>query len=260
MTLSLTYQMQIDFSQPVRDHQYLLRLLPRLDRYHIQHLCLRIDERLIDLTQVQTDGFGNALIAGQVLIAHTGLSVQLTTVLSPKSYSDPLSPSLFLPQTSLTHLPQTQADSWLADLDMGQAWETKHRALILMNYVFSRLTYQSGQTPIHHPVQNLFAQPTGVCQDYAHLLIALLRHHHIPARYIVGVAQGEGESHAWVEVWVGDHWLALDPTHNTEITTTMPYLTFAIGRDSRDCILNAGCFRGNALQTLRVQAQLALSH
>jgi transglutaminase-like putative cysteine protease len=260
MMLSLTYQMQIDFSQPVSHHQYLFRLLPRLDRYQAQQMRLMIDQQVIDLNQVQTDGFGNALIAGQSLNAHSGLTVQLTALLRSQPYADLPSPQLFLPHTPLTYLSQAEASAWLIDLDTRQVQDTKDLALTLMRCVFSRLSYQRGQTQIHHPVRALLMQPIGVCQDYAHLLIALLRHHRLPARYMVGVAQGEGESHAWVEVWLGDAWLALDPTHNNEITADMPYLSFAMGRDSSDCTLNAGTFRGNAQQTLSVQAQLALCH
>jgi transglutaminase-like putative cysteine protease len=51
---------------------------------------------------------------------------------------------------------------------------------------------------------------SGVCQDYAFLSIALLRALDIPSRFVEGTAGGQ--RHAWVEVWVGNRWLTMDPT------------------------------------------------
>ena len=58
----------------------------------------------------------------------------------------------------------------------------------------------------------------GVCQDFAHLMIALCRQRGIPARYVNGFLVGEGETHAWVEIFDGYNWLGFDPTHNCRIS------------------------------------------
>jgi transglutaminase-like putative cysteine protease len=119
------------------------------------------------------------------------------------------------------------------------------------------MIYTTGSTDIHHSVRELLEYPFGVCQDYAHLLIALLRHHHIPARYVAGITQGEGQTHAWVEAWIHDAWQGLDPTHRVVITPDDPYIAFAIGRDFSDCPLNSGCFVGQAAQHMTIQAHLS---
>lgn len=255
MMFELHYQMQIHFSSEVRHHQYLLRILPRRDRYVWEQMQLTIDQQAINLDHIPADGLGNALIIGQLLEPHRTFSVQLHAQLSPKTQLiDSLPPSLFGAHTALTYLSVEQAESWLTGVELP----TDHYALAiaLMACVFSQLQYQQGQTETHHPVAALLAQPVGVCQDFAHLLIALLRHCKLPARYVAGVAQGEGESHAWVEAWLGNQWLALDPTHHCVIAPDMPYIAFAIGRDSQDCPLNSGAFSGNAQQSLSIQAQL----
>jgi transglutaminase-like putative cysteine protease len=261
MRFDLSYGMQIAFSPAIRQHQYLLRLLPRADRYVCEQLHLNIDQQAFDLSRVQYDGFGNALVSGQQLPEHQQFSVQLQATLSTRSPADALilPPRLFAQYTSLTYLSEQQQAGWLSD-SPRQASDLA-QATMLMTLVFERMTYIAGQTLVHHPVAHLLENPQGVCQDYAHLLISLLRSCGIPARYVAGVAQGEGESHAWVEAWIEAAWIGLDPTHHVLITPDMPYVAFALGRDSHDCALNSGSFVGQTQQSLQVQAQLMpLSH
>ncbi len=95
----------------------------------------------------------------------------------------------------------------------------------------------------------------GVRQDYAHILIALLRLDGIPARYIAGMLIGEGATHAWCEAYCEGYWMGLDPTHGCWLTDD--YIEVARGRDYRDCIMDRGCFRGYALQTEEVSVKVA---
>ncbi|MGN6721228.1 MAG: transglutaminase-like domain-containing protein, partial [Marmoricola sp.] len=86
-----------------------------------------------------------------------------------------------------------------------------------------------------------WAARSGVCQDYAHLVVGALRHIGIPARYVSGylhpstsptVGRVEvGESHAWVEWWVGE-WIAHDPTNDADVTDR--HMIVGIGRDYAD--------------------------
>ena len=86
----------------------------------------------------------------------------------------------------------------------------------------------------------------GVCQDYAHILIALLRMMRIPARYVVGMMIGEGFSHAWVEMEADGRWYGLDPTNDVLVGEN--YIKISHGRDYNDCIVNKGVFTGMASQ------------
>ena len=94
----------------------------------------------------------------------------------------------------------------------------------------------------------------GVCQDMAHLLLCVLREAKIPARYVVGLIPGEGETHAWVEVYDGKRFIGVDPTHLKRTDDT--YLRVSTGRDSRDCAINRGVFSGAAKQTMAVLARM----
>jgi transglutaminase-like putative cysteine protease len=89
----------------------------------------------------------------------------------------------------------------------------------------------------------------GVCQDYAHVLLVVLRLLGIPARYVSGHLPGQGPPHAWVEALVGARQvLGLDPSSNR--LTGPEYLTVAIGRDFADVTPTSGVFRGAARGTL----------
>ena len=98
----------------------------------------------------------------------------------------------------------------------------------------------------------------GVCQDFAHILLQLLRTACIPARYISGYIcpyesglRGEGATHAWVEIYTPNQgWLGLDPTNN--IWTMDNHVKLAVGRDFYDCTPIKGTFKGLAIQILSV--------
>ena len=90
--------------------------------------------------------------------------------------------------------------------------------------------------------EDAFRHRQGVCQDYAHLMIALCRQAGIPARYACGLMIGEGQTHAWVEAHDGQCWYAFDPTNDTAIATG--YIKLAHGRDAQDCPVSRGVYMG----------------
>jgi transglutaminase-like putative cysteine protease len=100
--------------------------------------------------------------------------------------------------------------------------------------VFELMSYTADVTGVRTTAAEAFAQRSGVCQDFAHVLLAVTRALGLPSRYISGQMLGAGGSHAWVEVLLptGDghaRVLALDPTHGR--LTGMTHLTIAVGRD-----------------------------
>ncbi len=107
------------------------------------------------------------------------------------------------------------------------------------------MTYAHGMTTVRTTAAEAFAQRTGVCQDYAHVLLAVTRGLGLPSRYVSGQLLGTGGSHAWVEVLVPDvsgraRVLALDPT--TGRGAGMTYVTIAVGRDYADIAPVSGTY------------------
>jgi len=100
--------------------------------------------------------------------------------------------------------------------------------------VFELMSYAPDVTGVRTTAAEAFAQRSGVCQDFAHVLLAVTRILGLPSRYVSGQMLGSGGSHAWVEVLLptGEghaRVLSLDPTHGR--LTGMTYLTIAVGRD-----------------------------
>lgn len=114
----------------------------------------------------------------------------------------------------------------------------------LAHRIRTELAYRSGSTTVHTTQAQLLAQKAGVCQDFAHLMIAALRLHGLPARYSSGYIEtrppagreklrGADASHAWVSAWVpGAGWVEVDPTNDQLVDDR--YVLLGWGRDYDD--------------------------
>ncbi len=135
--------------------------------------------------------------------------------------------------------------------------------LDLTNRIFADFTYSPNATMIGTPVEEFFKKRHGVCQDYAHLTIAVLRSLGIPARYVSGYLNtlpppgkekvlGADASHAWVSAWVaGRGWVDLDPTNGVAVGDA--HITVAWGRDYGDVTPLRGVVLGGGVQHLEVR-------
>ena len=132
-------------------------------------------------------------------------------------------------------------------------------ALRLGQHVFKTFSYKPHSTGVHTLATDALKLRTGVCQDYAHVMLGLCRTIGIPARYVSGYffnrsrRPGEIEaSHAWVEVLVPDFgWAAFDPTHDR--IADERYVKVAAGRDYADIRPVSGTYRGAPTRELRVE-------
>lgn len=129
-----------------------------------------------------------------------------------------------------------------------------YRALFVMNRLSENFKYVSMSTDVNTSAEEAFTQGYGVCQDYAHIYIALLHLSGLSARYVTGFIVGEGESHAWVEVLCENKWIGFDPTHNRIINDD--YIRLCIGRDAKDCMINRGIMHGGGFHTQKVSVQV----
>ena len=119
-----------------------------------------------------------------------------------------------------------------------------------MQAVHDALSYEPGTTTVRTTAAQAFALGHGVCQDYSHVMLAVLRAAGIPARYAAGMLLGEGESHAWVEVLYQGNWYAFDPTNCVAVTDQ--HIKLSHGRDSDDCAINRGVFMGFGQQQTEI--------
>jgi len=129
--------------------------------------------------------------------------------------------------------------------------------------VRSRLRYERGTTTVSTDAPDALRLGTGVCQDFTHVALALLRTRGIPARYVSGYlhpsAKAEpgqvvaGQSHAWVEAWVGD-WVPLDPTNGAPVGER--HVVVGRARDYADLAPLNGIFHGGPAKALGVSVEL----
>jgi transglutaminase-like putative cysteine protease len=125
-------------------------------------------------------------------------------------------------------------------------------------YIFKNFKYTKGITTIESTVDEILEHQEGVCQDFAHVLLQILRTLNIPCRYVSGYIcpnkngmRGEGATHAWVEAWIPQNgWAGIDPTNNVWVTNT--HVKLAVGRNFTDCSPVKGSFKGPARQDLFV--------
>ena len=138
--------------------------------------------------------------------------------------------------------------------------------LDLTRRIHTEFVYDSRATTVNTPVDEVFRLRRGVCQDFAHLQIALLRSVGIPARYVSGYLRtvppegqprlvGADATHAWLSAYCGDGvWLDLDPTNNTICSTD--HITLAWGRDYSDVPPLTGVFIGGGQHRLKVNVDV----
>ena len=125
----------------------------------------------------------------------------------------------------------------------------------MISYVRDQFGYDRGTTHVHSTVDDILSAGGGVCQDFAHLNIGLLRLAGIPTRYVSGcVAPGfstrpngprvELATHAWIEVMLpGTGWTGFDPTYRSRTTTH--HISFALGRDYSDVPPVCGSYKSS---------------
>jgi transglutaminase-like putative cysteine protease len=126
------------------------------------------------------------------------------------------------------------------------------------HYVYENFVYTKGITTIDTTIDELLVLKKGVCQDFANLLLQILRTAGIPSRYVSGYVcsysaelRGEGATHAWVEIYSPiQGWLGIDPTNN--IWVTHNHIKLAVGIGFSDCSPVKGTFKGIAKQSLAV--------
>lgn len=135
--------------------------------------------------------------------------------------------------------------------------------LQVCRHVHAEMDYVPGTTGVHSTAVDAWDERKGVCQDYAHLTLLMLRGLGIPARYVSGYLHPdpdaeidrtiEGQSHAWIEAWTGGWW-GYDPTNDTPITEQ--HVSVGIGRDYSDVSPLRGIYTGGGATDLDVVVEI----
>ncbi|VEH02476.1 Uncharacterized protein conserved in bacteria [Slackia heliotrinireducens] len=246
--LEYTFSTTIDFSIPVHDHYFVLRCMPSPShtlRVLKSDLAIEPDMRYAR----QTDSFGNRLAVGCELEEHTHIGYYSSGVVQVDLDRVRLEQPhpMFKYPTELTR-PDNAIVAFAESL--GDATVQVDLCLRAMTAVHEAMAYEPGTTTVSTTAAEAFAAKQGVCQDFSHILIAMLRYRGVLARYVSGLALGEGQTHAWVEANIDGFWRGFDPTRNQQVDDT--YIPLARGREWADCPIERGSFIGLADQSQTV--------
>lgn len=224
--------------------------------------------------QRYSDYWGNAVIAFDLPDPHNELSIAAVSTVenypgTPRPCADwadvrdPRTQDRFaelLAPTALTTLPDEL--SVVCDR-LATAAGPIAAAEEAVRTVREGLRYERGRTDAMTPAAGAWAAGHGVCQDFVHLTLAMLRRIGIPCRYVSGYADPradpvagetvEAESHAWVEAWTGDWW-GVDPTNDT--LADQRHVIVARGRDYADVPPIKGVYAGPAQQRMTVSVRM----
>lgn len=151
---------------------------------------------------------------------------------------------------------------------VGKMFDVQEAIRSIMAFIHREFAYKAGVTDANTGAVEAFSLRSGVCQDFAHVMIALCRVLGIPARYVSGyfyIERNEtdgavvdnSESHAWVDCYMPNiGWVGYDPTHNRR--SDERYIRVAVGRDYTDVKPVSGAFYGTACMTMDVSVDVKL--
>lgn len=261
------------YEVPVRDSANQIILFPVKDEYQTvlkQDLSIT-GEPSVD---VYKDYYGNEVGSFTFADAHTELTIDskievitkarpLPADVAPKEVQWNSLQALRYQVPFIDFLKQESCevvDEIKRDTQVGEYMQVTPltAAQKLNEYVFKQFQYIKGVTSVETTTDEIWKLKAGVCQDFAHILLVMLRMTGIPARYVSGYVcpnhngmRGEGATHAWVEAYIPDHgWLGLDPTNNCFVNDL--HVRLAVGRSFSDCSPVKGTYKGTSHHSLEV--------
>ncbi|TMW70965.1 transglutaminase family protein [Alteribacter natronophilus] len=257
-----------------------VRLKPKTDE--CQRL-LAYDSKIkpSSLTKEYVDLWGNTVETFFIPEVHEKLEVKTTSVVSiqksPFIHNIEYTPQMeeifhsslfkshylaFLKDTPYTFLFDEQIDEIISAV--GDCDNPIECSIRVMRYISENFAYNTEVTGVETKAHESFPNKGGVCQDFAHVMLGVLRSQRIPARYVSGYLYvgedsalvGDAATHAWVEMMVpGIGWVGLDPTNNVEALEN--HIIISTGRDYSDLSPLQGVYRGGG-QDLEVKVSCTL--
>ncbi len=282
--LKVAYEMRLAFAAPVTDHYFQFRCLP-MDGDGQTVEALEVTVEPAGTLYERVDGFGNRICYGEALTPHGNLRVRMRAKVRVAREAggeartaweadrcegvqaalepDGQVPCVVYRYPSALTMPDAAMRAFQESARMKHTrtqtqTHTQTQAPgfpeFLMHELYRRFSYEQGCTHVGTTAAEAFTLGKGVCQDYAHIYVALCRLAGFPARYVTGMAVGEGATHAWAEVWRNGKWTAYDPTHDCPVDDR--YIKLSHGRDFADCSVDRGCFFGGAGQEQTVYVKV----
>ena len=276
MYYSIRHTTRFRYSTAVRESIMEIRMQPRTEgRQNVRTFQLRIQPHSQPFAY--SDYLGNAVYHFDVPGEHMELLIVADAMVEvapeeplPRSLGADAWQALFeivdkgehwdMLRSSPFVAPTDTLDGFIAKSGIEKQEDPLGSLHALMAAVCGNLEYNQEFTTVHSPIDHALKSGKGVCQDFAHIMIAVARSWGIPCRYVSGYLFHRAEdhdqsdpsqSHAWVEAYLPDlGWIGFDPTNNTP--AGQRHIRVAIGRDYSDVPPTRGVFKGSAESELAV--------
>lgn len=280
MIYSVRHITRFRYSRPISESVMEVRMQPRRDE--TQH-CLSFELTTEPAARITAgrDYLGNIVHHFDVLRPHTELTITAQALVTPITVPPPitaLGPDAWQELDALANagdnvemlIPSHFARPTMLLHELARELEITRRddPLSLLREITARLhetlTYAPRSTEVDSPIDVALHQRRGVCQDYAHIMIALVRELGIPCRYVSGYlyhrrddpsSAAPDATHAWIEALLPQlGWIGFDPTNNAPVGDR--HIRVAVGRDYADVPPTRGVFKGQAETELGVAVQV----
>ena len=283
MNYHITHRTLYEYTAPVSVSHHVARLEPLATATQSRESFSLQIFPMPALRRARTDYFGNQLcfFAIQEIQSRLEIITSSRVMVQPKKpaqnesaapwesvaemFRDPVSPEVVEPYEFVFDSPQIRASLELFDYARESFVEgTPLVAGVrdLTQRIFKDFKFDPKATTVATPLEEVWANRRGVCQDFAHLGIACLRSLGLPARYVSGYLRtrspegrprlvGADASHAWFSIFSpGTGWIDFDPTNNVQAAEE--HITVAYGRDFGDVSPVAGILTGGGRHIVRV--------
>jgi len=281
MFYSIRHVTRFRYSDPVHESVMELRMQPRSEGAQSLRNFQIVTHPRAQL-YAYTDHLGNAVYHFNVLRAHAELRIDVQAVVeinprpSPPATADALEWQRYnalnlsddhfdLMEPSKFVEASPALSQFIAAHNLTRPQGDPLTALrALSKTIHDAFDYEVGVTQVHSPIEHALTAKRGVCQDFAHIMIAIARSWGIPTRYVSGYLHhrrkgqdrsGDDATHAWVEAYLPSFgWLGFDPTNDIEAGER--HIRAAVGRDYADVPPTRGTFKGDAESELAISVSV----
>lgn len=249
-TIHFYFSTKLTFDDYVHNHSFALRIIPpETETQHILSYSLDISPYVS--TKQTVDAFGNNVTSGYIKSDHRFLDFEIkgTAEIDAAKFRTDFMPC-YRYQSEYT-VPDDAITAFYNENKVKcSSTNISERAAFFSDLLSESIEYKKDVTTTKTTAAEAFQLKQGVCQDFSHILLSILRLDGIPCRYIAGLAFCDGETHSWIEYWTGNHWEGFDPANNCPINDD--YLAIAQGRDFRDCAIDRGVMFGRYTKQLQL--------
>ena len=272
MHFAIRYLTEYRYEQPVTDNLNALRVRPATtSSQRTDDFIVRLDPE----TRIHrhADYFGTEVIEFGIAEPHDHLTMDVRARVVTAAPSDPpeaeweMLRARSYREAAGEFLLPTGAEPPEGVLDdlfaVSRAKSPLATVRLLCELIPDHFVYRPGVTYVGSTIEDLLEEGGGVCQDFVHLALVLLRRQGIAARYVSGYLHPkrnakvgdtvDGQSHAWIQAWTGEWW-NYDPTNDTEVNEQ--YISVGVGRDYADVTPLKGIYSGEGSTDLDVVVEI----